>query len=524
MDIKNMTLEQKIGQMIVAGFPSKMYDEHLDKLINHNIGNVILFARNVGSKEDIAKLNSKIQEKSLEKSGIPAFITIDQEGGMVTRIFEGAAFLPGNMALGAAGDSLKAFRAGEISGEELRALGINFNLAPVLDVNNNPNNPVIGVRSYSDNPKAAAEFGVNMAKGLQSKGVIATAKHFPGHGDTDVDSHLDLPTVNHSMERLEEVELYPFKKAINSGIDAIMSAHVLFPAIEEEKLPGTLSYKVLTGLLRKKLGFKGLIMTDCMEMNAIKEYFGTAKAAVMAVKAGADLICISHTLEAQLESFENIKKAVLSGELKESRIDESVERILKAKEKYNLYDNAFPHMSKVKSLVGCREHVEFAEKLSEKSITVVWDRESLVPVKTQNLLSISTEPVILTGADDAIKKKTLLSEALKEALGGDAFTMSLSPSDEEIKGLVDLAKDKDLVIIGTYNAALNKGQIKLVEEILKVNKNVIAIALRIPYDISRLKDVPCAVCSYEYTPVSVKSIIKVITGKIKPEGKLPVKL
>lgn len=524
MDIKNMTLDEKIGQMIVAGFPSKVYDEHLDKLINYHIGNIILFAANVGSKEELARLNSKIQEKVLEKSKIPAFITIDQEGGMVTRIFEGATFLPGNMALSAAGDSAAAFKAGQISGEELRALGINFNLAPVLDVNNNPNNPVIGVRSYSDDPKVVAEFGVKMAKGLQSKGVVATAKHFPGHGDTDVDSHLDLPAVTHSMERLEEVELYPFKKAIEGGIDAIMSAHVLFPAIEEEKLPGTLSYKVLTGLLRKRLGFKGLIMTDCMEMNAIKEYYGTAKAAVMAIKAGADLICISHTLEAQLESFENIKNAVLSGEITESRIDESVERILAIKAKYNLYEAAFPDMDEIKNLVGSREHLEFAEKLSEKSITLAWDKENLIPVKTKNILSISTKPVILTGADDSIKSKAVLSEALREALGGEALTMSLSPEDEEIIRLVEKAKDKDLIILGTYNAALNKGQIKLVEEISKINKNVIAIALRIPYDISRLNHVPCALCSYEYTPISLRSIIKVLSGEIKPEGKLPVKL
>jgi beta-N-acetylhexosaminidase len=524
MDIRSMTLEEKIGQMIVAGFPSKDYDEHLDELIKNKIGNLILFLRNVGDKEELAGLNNKIQKSMLDTIGIPAFITIDQEGGMVTRIYEGATFIPGNMALSAAQDKEAFLTAGEISGEELRALGINFNLAPVLDVNNNPNNPVIGVRSYSDNSELAAEYGVNVIKGLQSKGVIATAKHFPGHGDTDTDSHLSLPIVPHSIERLMKVELYPFKKAIENGVDAIMSAHVLFSAIESEKLPGTLSPKVLTGLLRNTMSFKGLIITDCMEMKAIADYYGTTKAAVLAIKAGADLVCISHHLDLQLGSFNAIKEAVLNGEITESRIDESVKRILALKEKYDLIKRPYADLDKVKSVVGSKEHLRFAKSMSEQSITLVKDETNLLPVAAKNIMTISTEAVILTGADDSIKKKATFAEAVKSVLGGEAYTINLNPGKEEISHLVEAAKDKDLIILGSYNASLNKGQAELVNELLKVSKNIVIVALRNPYDINCFRDIPCYLCAYEYTKLSVESVIKVLSGQLRPKGKLPVKL
>lgn len=524
MNIKSMTLEQKIGQMIIASFPSKEYDSHAEELVKNNIGNIILFLRNVGSKEELAELNNKIQKEMMKKTGLPAFITIDQEGGMVTRIYEGATFLPGNMALAAVKDSEAVKKAAEISGEELRALGINFNLAPVLDVNNNPKNPVIGVRSYSDNPEVVAEYGINVIKGLQSKGVIATAKHFPGHGDTDADSHLALPLVSHSIDRLNKVELYPFKKAIENGVDAIMSAHVLFPAIEKEKLPGTLSHKVLTGLLRGELGFNGLIMTDCMEMKAIADYYGTVKAAVMAVKAGADLICISHHLNLQLESLKQIKEAVLRGEIPESRIDESVERILALKEEYNLFSNPYADMEKVYAVVGCNEHRQFAEKMSEKSITVLKDSSGLLPVKSKNIMTISTEAVILTGADDSIAKNRSFSRAVCDALGGEAYSIGLKPDDKEIEALVEKASGKELIIVGTYNSCLNKAQAELVNKLYQANKNIVVAALRNPYDINDFKEIPCCICAYEYTPLAIESVIKILSGEIRAQGIIPVKL
>ena len=497
MNIKDMTLEQKIGQMIMAGFPSDRLDDHIKEIIKkYHIGNIILFARNVKGKVDLANLNRSIQEYEIENTSIPAFISIDQEGGMVTRIYEGATFMPGNMAVAAGGSLEAAYKEGRIAGEELRALGINVNIAPVLDVNNNPENPVIGVRSYGDDPEKVAGFGSNYIRGLE----------------------------NYSMERLQKIELYPFKEAISAGVDAIMTAHILFTAIENRKIPATLSYKVLTNLLRESMGFKGIIMTDCMEMKAISTYFGTSKAAVMAVKAGADIICISHTLSLQIESCNAIKEAVLNGEIAEKRIDESVDRIINMKRKYNLFENPYPDMQKVDKMVGCADHREFAKSISSRSITLVKDKKRLIPVKYKNIVSISTEPAALTGADDTIIKKETFCKAVKEELGGEAYVMLLDPDDDAIKNMVEMCKGADVVIIGTYNANLNKGQAKLVNKINRINGNTIVVSLRNPYDIMVFDDVPAYICAYEYTKLSLKSVIDVLKGRQKAVGSLPVKI
>lgn len=250
---------------------------------------------------------------------------------MVARITEGVTLMPGQMAIAAAGSAEEAYRAAYVSGSELRRIGINLNYAPVLDVNNNPLNPVIGVRSFGESPEAAAEFGAAAVRGYQDAGVAATAKHFPGHGDTDVDSHLDLPTVPHDRARMDRVELVPFRRAIVEGVDAVMSAHIYFPALEKEKLPVTLSPSVLTGLLREELGFEGIITTDCMEMNAIAEHYGVAEASVLAVLAGADQILVSHRSDRQGAALSALEAAVREGRIAETRIDDSVRRLLRMK-------------------------------------------------------------------------------------------------------------------------------------------------------------------------------------------------
>lgn len=520
-----MGLEKRIGQMIIAGFPSKMYDRHLHELIEKNlIANIILFCRNIGSKTEVADLNRSIQESMLQNTGIPAFIAIDQEGGMVTRLRRGVTFFPGNMAFAAAGINGSTFTEGKIAGKELKAIGINMNLAPVLDINNNPLNPVIGVRSYGDSEKKVAEYGTGYIKGIQKQGVIAAAKHFPGHGDTDLDSHLALPSVPHSMERLLKTELYPFKKAIRCGVDAVMSAHVLFPAIEQQKLPATLSYNVLTGLLRERLRFNGLIITDCMEMNAIAANFGTVNAAVMAVKAGADLLCISHSLDLQIKSLNAIREAVLCGDIPESRIDASVKRILDIKRKYGLFDNSYPDDDRGMDIVGCKNHLDFAGSVSRRSITLIKAAENLLPVKTGNLLAVSPAAVGMTGADDDIDGKKPFCRAVEDRLGGSSTVIPLNPDRAAVKEILDRAKTADTVIVGTYNANLNEGQANAVNEMLKVNKNIIVVSLRNPYDILMFREVPVYICAYEYTPLSVNSVIRILDGTEKAVGRLPVRL
>ncbi|WP_052092271.1 beta-N-acetylhexosaminidase [Paenibacillus sp. FSL H7-0357] len=335
MVVAEMSLSDKIGQMLMCGFEgTAVPDDGIRELVaKGGIGGVIYFARNVETPEQVARMTAELQRAAAEGGKAPLWISIDQEGGMVARITEGVALMPGGMAIAAAGSVEDAYRAALISGRELSAMGINLNYAPVLDVNNNARNPVIGVRSFGESPEKVADYGAATIRGFQDAGVAATAKHFPGHGDTDVDSHLDLPTVRHDRARMDSVELVPFRRAIAEGVDAMMSAHIYFPALEQEKLPVTLSKAVLTGLLREELGFGGIIMTDCMEMNAIAEHYGTVEASVLAIEAGADIVLISHRADRQLAAIEAILHAVAEGRISETRIDDSVRRLLALKVK-----------------------------------------------------------------------------------------------------------------------------------------------------------------------------------------------
>ncbi|OWR27418.1 beta-N-acetylhexosaminidase [Saccharibacillus sp. O23] len=327
-----MDLQSKLGQMLLGGFDgTKMTTEAMKLIAAYRTGGIIYFSRNVSSPGQLADLTRELQEAAAANGVPPLWISIDQEGGMVARITEGVTLMPGQMAIAAAGSAQEAYRAAYVSGSELRRIGINLNYAPVLDVNNNPLNPVIGVRSFGESPEAAAEFGAAAVRGYQDAGVAATAKHFPGHGDTDVDSHLDLPTVPHDRARMDKVELVPFKRAFAEGVDAVMSAHIYFPALEKEKLPVTLSPAVLTGLLREELGFEGIITTDCMEMNAIAEHYGVAEASVLAVLAGADQILVSHRSDRQGAALAALEAAVHEGRISEARIDDSVRRLLRMK-------------------------------------------------------------------------------------------------------------------------------------------------------------------------------------------------
>lgn len=524
MKIDQLSLDQKIGQMLMVGFHSTFYDDHIEQLVGeYKIGNVILFSRNILDSRQTRDLCSRIQSKMLEHTGIPAFISIDHEGGMVSRVHRDITCLPGNMAVGATNDPANAGKVAGIAARELRALGININFAPVLDVNNNPLNPVIGVRSYGEAPEKVADFGVSYIKGLQENGVIATAKHFPGHGDTAVDSHVDLPLVAHDRERLYGVELYPFRKAVGNGVDAVMTAHILFPALDGDGLPATLSYNILTNVLRKELGFEGIIVTDCMEMSAISKYFGTAKAAVRAIKAGADLILISHTREVQIQAFHEIKNAVLTGEIPMDRIDESVDRILRIKKKYRLFENPYPD-EKYIELMGSVEHRAIVRGISLKSITLVKDELNLLPIRGKNILAISPEMAPVSAVDDRISPDLSFAGSFVERFGGACKVIPLNPNESVIDDVKSEAVGKDAVVVGTYNAHLYPGQARLVNSLLEANKKVVAVALRDPYDMLSFKGVSTYLCAYEYTPLSVESVLEVLSGKSLPQGRLPVSL
>ncbi|WP_240636838.1 beta-N-acetylhexosaminidase [Paenibacillus silvae] len=396
-----MSLRDKIGQMLLCGFHGTEPEGEVEKLLRgYPIGGVVYFARNVVSPEQVERLSSGLQDIAQASGNVPLWVAIDQEGGMVARITQGIALMPGQMAIAAAGSMQYAYEAARISGMELKSMGINMNFAPVLDVNNNANNPVIGVRSFGESPEAVAEFGAATIAGFQNAGIAATAKHFPGHGDTDTDSHLDLPVITHDKARVNRVELEPFRAAIVEGVDAMMSAHIYFPALEPERLPVTLSHSVLTGLLRKELGYEGMIVTDCMEMNAIAVHYGTVDAAVLAVEAGADMVLISHTAQLQMEAFAALENAVSSGRISERRINESVKRLLTYKAKRGLLEMESStaieaSIIKTKNVSGKQEPEEQQRMDGESVMTSITNPGDMPFIQSMNAMEprIDEEPL-----------------------------------------------------------------------------------------------------------------------------------
>ncbi|MCB0114223.1 MAG: hypothetical protein KDD84_09040, partial [Caldilineaceae bacterium] len=340
-----MTLEEKVGQLFMVYFRGPtMSDDLRQKIEDYHIGGLVLFAiaGNIEDTAQVATLLNDAQSLAVQSGAqVPLFVSVDQEGGPVVRLTDGFTVFPSQMAVGATGSITQAQRMAEVTAQELKALGFNMNLVPVIDVNNNPDNPVIGLRSFGSSPDAVAALGTAVIEAYAAQGMVVTAKHFPGHGDTAVDSHYGLPVVPHDRAHLDTVEFPPFRAAIAAGVPAIMTAHVLFPAIDPgEGQPATLSSLVLDGLLRQEMGFDGLIVTDSLSMGALANLVGTTEAAQLAFRAGADLLAygadVSHSPAESVAAYERLLSLVQSGEISEARVDESVRRILSVKEAYGL--------------------------------------------------------------------------------------------------------------------------------------------------------------------------------------------
>jgi beta-N-acetylhexosaminidase len=335
--LAEMTLAEKVGQMIIVGFSDSVIDAGLEEMIAVNgVGGLIFFNRNIIDSNQLQALVSAVNELNRDNR-LPLFIAADEEGGRVTRLPPGDTRFPSAKEMGKKNDTVLSFASGQAIGSNLISYGFNMNFAPVLDILSNPANKVIGDRAFGSEPGIVASLGVATMGGMQSMGVIPVIKHFPGHGDTAADSHYRLPVVNHDMDRLDGFELVPFKEAIKAGADAVMAAHIKYPRLDENGSPATLSQTVLTGILREKLGFTGVIITDDLEMGAITNHYSIKKAALEAVKAGADIILVCHTYARQQDALDALIEAFASGELSEQRIDESVERIIRLKLKYKLF-------------------------------------------------------------------------------------------------------------------------------------------------------------------------------------------
>ncbi|GGY17790.1 glycoside hydrolase family 3 protein [Streptomyces djakartensis] len=539
--VARMTLEEKVGQLFVtrvyghsATAPDQAdIDANLKEIgvrtaaelvARYRVGGIIYFAwaHNTREPHQIAGLSNGIQKASLElPRGLPVLITTDQEHGIVARVGRPATLFPGAMAVGAGGSRSDARALGRIAGAELRAMGIRQNYSPVADVNVNPANPVIGVRSFGADPRAVAALVAAEVAGYQGSGVAATAKHFPGHGDTDVDSHTGFPTIRHSREQWERLDLPPFRAAIAAGIDSIMTAHLMVPALDDSGDPATLSRPILTGILRERLGYDGVVVTDSLGMEGVRTKYGDDRVPVLALKAGVDQLLNPPDLDL---AWNAVLTAVRDGELTEARLDESILRILRLKTRLGLFRAPYVSPGGVDRTVGVRAHLKAADRIADRTTTLLVNEGRLLP-----LSRLRHPRLLVAGADPASPSGTTgpPTGVLASALTGFGFTATAmptgtAPSAATVARAVAAARDADAVVVLTYNVTAGSGQKTLVEQLVATGRPVVAVAVRNPYDVAHLPSVPACLATYSWTDVELRAVARVIAGRVKPRGKLPV--
>ena len=520
-----MDLSQSLGQKLLFAFEGKLSPskEIIQALHSYQPTGITLFrSLNVENPAQVRDLTETLQQHAQKMGLPPLLIATDQEGGQLMAIGEGTTQLPGNMALGASGSAELARRAGEVLGRELAAMGINVNYAPCADVNVNPQNPVVGIRSFGENSEKVAQLTAAMIAGIQSQGVAATAKHFPGHGDVANDSHYGLPTLPHSLERLQKVELPPFRAAINAGTKLIMTAHISLPALDgPDAPPATLSRNILHNLLRRQLGFEGVIVTDAMDMRAIRQGEFLGQEAVRAAQAGADLLLLTADPKDQERVASALAQALRTGELDLVETRDSINRICELKRWLSLHTNA-PDLS----VVGCAEHAIVAQEIAENSVTLVRDRQRILPIQLsadQRIALLVPEIKDLTPADTSSYLKLSFADALREYHPAvDEFVFPFNPQEKEIAVLLQRLEKSDLVILGTLNAYSQPGQQALVHEVMKRHVATIVVAMRLPYDLAAFPEVSTYLCTYSIVEPSMRALAKAMFGFAEFRGRLPV--
>jgi beta-N-acetylhexosaminidase len=521
----NLSLEQAVGQLFLTSFLGRQEapEEIRHAIADGRIGGIVLFRdKNVGALDEVRALTESLQAIARAAGQPQLIIAADQEGGQFMTVGDLTPF-PGNLALGAARSEDLARRTGLALGREVSALGINVNLAPVCDVNVNPDNSVVGTRSFGEDPALVARLAAAVIKGLHEAGVAATAKHFPGHGDTASDSHHGVPILPCGEERLAEVELPPFVAAIEAGVRLIMTAHLAVPALNAGKSqPSTLSQPVLRDLLRSRLGFRGLVLTDAMDMKALEQGPALAIEAIAALKAGVDLLLFNLSHQEREVAYIAALQAARRGLLTATAVFESAERIVELKNW--LGKGECPDLSIIRS----REHTALANEIAEKSITVIRDLGCRLPIElppSSKVAVIIPRPRDLTPADTSSYLVPSIAASIRSFHPAvDEILVSLELPETQLRSAVAHVRDYDLVIVGTINATDHPGQAALVDLLLQHRVPLIAVALRMPYDLRTYPAAPTYLCTYSILPPSLEALTKVLWGKIAPTGRLPVSI
>ncbi len=516
------SLKQKIGQMFMIG----VWTDHIDAetaafIKEYKIGNIAVTSKNGVTTEDFCTYISNARNLIYEATGMYPFVNIDQEGGWVTRFYEGAAFISGAMSYGAMGaDREKMVDVGKKLGKILRAIGCNNNNAPVLDVNMDPRNPIIATRAYSDDPQKVVELGVGFSIGLESEGVMTAVKHYPGHGNVHSDSHLGGVHNATPAEVLRETEFLPFQKAFEAGAGAIMTAHVTYDAFSDR--PATVSKEIITDLLRGEMGFEGVAITDSMLMQAVSKAYPNGESAVEAILAGCDILLYYPFFVADgRQAVEAVYKAVAEGRIPAERIEESYRRICKAKEKYKIAE-CEPNLELAQKLV--QDEPAIAEAFSDKlkSVTCLKNDGILDNLNDKKILCISPVCEALREVEESRRKVLDFAQMLSDAFpGAEAQVSSLEGLTSNVENALD--GDYDVVVLGIFGANLKPAQLEILDAVKKQGRPVVAVLLRSPYDYKFVSDCNAVITAYEYTTLSAKALVQAIKDN-DYRGKLPVKL
>lgn len=552
--IKRMALDDLVGQLVFTSANSTYlasdtdaYDALAQKIRTLHLGGVHLFGgaepaaalllnqnaggTTLGDPLAAASLTNRLQNES----PLPLLVSADFEAGLGFRL-AGATTFPREMAVGAAGDERLAFEAARITGAESRAIGVHVNFSPVADVNNNPQNPVINTRSFGESPDAVGRLASAYVRGLRAGGALATLKHFPGHGDTDVDSHLGLPIIGHPRERLDRIELAPFRQGLAAGADAVMVAHIELPALDPgEFSPATLSPPIVTGLLRGEMKFQGLIFTDSMGMDAIARRLSPADAAVRAIQAGNDVVLHSPDDAAAVAA---VKAAVEAGKIPRAQVEASVRRLLQAKARLGLHKTRTVSLDDVPKRVGGRQNAVVAQQLSEKSITLVKDDRNQVPLRVPREASVLYLSMLDYPANwrIAAPSRTFLPELRKRWPIGASIELSDRSTTEELELVRATATRYDAIVVSVFvRASSGSGRMDLAAPLAKLLTDLarltsgtprpfITVFFGNPYVPAGIPTLPAVLLTYDFYDLAELSAIRGLAGDSPIGGRLPVSI
>lgn len=528
--LRSLSLRERIGQMIVTGVlgdyknvSGEKFAETRRQIIENKVGGFVFYR---GDAFELAALTNEMQRLSK----VPLLMAADFERGLPMQIRSGTSFTH-NMGIAAAGDTRMSYRKGRIIAEEMRAIGINWLYGPVSDVANNPGNTMVNVRSYGENPQRTAEFVAAEVRGLRDGGVLSTAKHFPGHGDTPVDSHIIMPVININRERFNAVELAPFRAAIAAGLDSLMTAHIALPEITGDNIPASLSPKINVDLIRKELNFDGIITTDSLGMGAIIKNYKGAEGALQAIKAGADVALLPPDPKAAIDAVE---QAVLRGEIPREQIDTSVRRLLRAKYRVRLADakNRTVDLTVVNRVIEKPENVRAANEIAEKSITLLRNENNILPLSTKRAQNAMF--IIAAGDDDPDQGNVFKAAVEQRATTGGARVVKVDKrtTAKEYEQLLSEAEKAETVIVAPFvkRAAL-KGTIELPEmeakfirQLIDEKRNVAVVAFGSPYQLQQFPKARVYMAAWAVEDVAQSAAARAIFGETAIRGRSPVSL